>query len=39
MHSDVAFATARYSASALERETVGYRFDDHDTKESPRKTK
>lgn len=31
-------AMALYSASALERDTVGWRFDDHDTSESPMKT-
>jgi hypothetical protein len=38
VHSATALATARYSASALERETVGCRFDDHDTSESPTNT-
>jgi hypothetical protein len=38
MHSVAAFATARYSASALDRDTVGCRFEDHETSESPRKT-
>ena len=28
----------RYSASALERETVGCRLDDHDMSDGPRKT-
>lgn len=37
MHSAVALATARYSALALNRDTVGWRLDDHDIKESPRK--
>jgi hypothetical protein len=31
-------ATARYSASALERETTGWRFDDQDTRLPPKKT-
>ena len=30
--------TTRYSASALERETVGCRFDDQEINEGPRKT-
>jgi hypothetical protein len=30
--------TPRYSASALERDTVVCRFEDHDTRESPRNT-
>jgi hypothetical protein len=38
MHSAVAFFTARYSASALDLDTVGWRFDDHDTRELPRYT-
>ena len=38
MHSAAALATARYSASALDHDTVGCRLDDHDTKESPRNT-
>ena len=31
-------ATARYSASALERETTGCRLDDQETRWPPRKT-
>ena len=31
-------ATARYSASALERETTGYRLDDQETRLPPRNT-
>jgi len=38
VHSDTAFATPRYSASALERDTVVWRFEDHETNEPPRKT-
>ena len=38
MHSAAAFATTRYSASALDRETVGWRLEDHDTRESLRYT-
>jgi len=30
-------ATTWYSASALERETTGWRLDDHDTRLPPRK--
>ena len=33
---EVAMATARYSASALERDTVGCRLDDHNMSEGPR---
>ena len=29
---------ARYSASALDRETVVYRFEDHEMREPPKKT-
>jgi hypothetical protein len=36
-HSATAFATPWYSASALERETVVCRFEDHETRASPRK--
>ncbi|KAL4569172.1 hypothetical protein LXL04_024806 [Taraxacum kok-saghyz] len=36
--SAVALATPLYSASALERETVGWRLEDHETRLSPRKT-
>jgi hypothetical protein len=35
-HSATAWATARYSASALDRETVVCRLDDQETKLSPR---
>lgn len=38
MHSATAFATPRYSASVLERDTMVWRFDDHEINESPRKT-
>jgi hypothetical protein len=38
VHSATAFATPRYSASALDLETVLCRFDDHETSESPRNT-
>jgi hypothetical protein len=38
MHSVAAFAMAQYSASVLNRDTVGCRFEDHETSESPRKT-
>jgi uncharacterized Zn-finger protein len=37
-HSATAFMTPRYSASALERDTVVCCFEDHDTRESPRNT-
>jgi hypothetical protein len=36
--SATAFATPRYSASALDRETVVCRFDDHERRESPMNT-
>lgn len=32
------YATHLYSTSTLEREMVGWRFDEHETKFSPRKT-
>ena len=35
-HSATALATTRYSASALEPETVGCRFDDQEINEGPR---
>jgi hypothetical protein len=37
-HLAMTCTTARYSASALERETVLWRFEDQDIKLSPRKT-
>ena len=37
IHSAATFATALYLASALEQETVGCRFDDHETSEASRK--
>ena len=38
MHSVTALATPRYSASALERDTVAWRLEDQETRASPRKT-
>lgn len=37
-HSTTALAMARYSASALDRDTIVCRLDDHETRELPRKT-
>ena len=36
--SETTLATPRYSASALDRDIVGCRFEDHDIKLSPRNT-
>jgi hypothetical protein len=36
-HSAAALATPRYSASALDRDTVGWRLLDHETRDAPRK--
>lgn len=38
MHSAATLATARYSASALERDTIGCHLDDQETRASPRNT-
>ena len=37
-HSETALAMARYSASALDLETMVCHLDDHEMKEEPRKT-
>jgi hypothetical protein len=36
--SDTILATPRYSASALERDSVGCRLEDHESRLSPRNT-
>jgi hypothetical protein len=38
VHSAAALATARYNASALERDTVGWHLLDQDTNDSTKKT-
>jgi hypothetical protein len=37
VHSETAFVTPRYSASALDLETIDCRLEDQEMRESPRK--